>query len=212
MSTRSAPYARDSTSNRMETRRSVLKPGPSDVRAVWRLRMNNPAPMSATTDSDNCPTTSALRRVRRRAPLALPLSPGFSAGSRSMRADCHAGAVPNTRPVRSDRPSAQPSTRRSGLKSRLMPGIWPSGSARLSACDVQKVSTVAIPPPTSAIRPLSVSSCRATRHRPAPSDSRMASSRLRAFARVSSRLATLPHATSQTRIDPPSARSEISRT
>ena len=74
-------------------------------------RTNRPAPTSSASDSDTCSTTSARRvRLRRSAPTAresLSAWPGSTCTARI------AGRTPNSRPVSSDTPNANASSRAS---------------------------------------------------------------------------------------------------
>ena len=144
---RGALYPSRPGSRRIETSRSVAKPGLNASRALARLRTNRPPATSTTTEIDNCATTSAFRSVSRRAPWLLPLSPGLSDGTRSVRTACQAGASPKTRPVASDSASPQPSTRRSGVKSSVMGSCTLAGIAAPSRRAVQNVSATASLPP-----------------------------------------------------------------
>ena len=113
-----------------------------------------------------------------------------------------AGRIPNSRPVTTAAPS---------VKSRTDTSM-PAGLTSAIGWDLEDCSTrtphqaAARPaaPPARASRTLSVRSWRTTRHRPAPSAARMASSRRRPPARISSRLATFAHATSSTSATAPS--------
>ena len=165
------------------------------------LRTSNPAPTSSTRASVTSPTTSAF--CRRRLP---PIAPGASS-----RSDCsmpgaearHAGRIPNTTPVRtaSPRPNA-----RTGPSSPISVA---RGSARgqtaSRALSPDADSTTPTAPAASASSVLSVSSWRTSRPRPAPRARRTASSRRRAVARASRRLAALAQAISSTRATAPAS-------
>ena len=190
---RGALYPSVPGSRRIDSIRSASKPGLKASRAFSRLRTNRPPATSTTTESDSCTTTSALRSVNRRAPWLLPLSPGLSEGMRLVRTACQAGAHPKARPVANDSASAQPSSRRSGVKFRVI-GSWTfSGIVAARTAAVQNVSSTATVPAVSASSVLSVSSWRTTRQRPAPIARRMAISRRLTVALARNRLATLPH-------------------
>ena len=103
---------------------------------------------------------------------------------------CQAGARPKSRPTKSAAP-AQKATRRRSKVSVTAGGSSPSGISDGATCRIAAPSARPSAPPTIDSTRLSVSSCRIRRGRSAPSADRSASSRLRAVARASSRLATL---------------------
>ena len=78
---------------------------------------------------------------------------------------------------------------------RGRPAVLIDSSARMPSTPSASPMT----PPITDSSTLSVSSCRMMRPRPAPIAARSATSRLRAVARTSSRLATLAHAISRTK-------------
>ena len=131
---------------------------------------------------------------------------------RLVRTACQAGAHPKARPVANDSASAQPSSRRSGVKFSVIGSCTFAGIAAPSSSAVQNVSRTASVPAVSASSVLSVSSWRTTRQRPAPMARRMAISRRLTVALARNRLATLPQAMSQTSPDAQSASVAIRRT
>ena len=206
---RGALYPSRPGSRRIESNRSVAKPGLNASRALARLRTNRPPATSTTTEIDSCATTSALRSVSRRAPWLLPLSPGLSDGTRSVRTACQAGASPKTRPVASDSASPQPSTRRSGVKSSVM-GSWTlagiAAPEQIGRPECQRDGQRSRDEPQRRAFGQQL-----PHHSPASRTQgrRIAISRRRAVALARNRLATLPHAMSQTSPDAHSASVEI---
>ena len=122
--------------------------------------------------------------------------PAFRARVRSPRDHARAGAVPESRPAAADRPAVNASTtpsRATSARRGMLLGIR-AGAARTIAAATAQPTT----PPATLRSTLSVSNCRTTRPRPAPSAPRMASSRRRAMPRARSRPATLAQASSST--------------
>ena len=182
------------------TRLSARNPGSTSFR-LYKLRANNPAPTSSTSDSATCPATSVIRS------RACPtLADTFDAWSFSaseipmpcdVRVDCSAGARPNKIPVASDSPSVNNSTRKSGVLESASFVPEPGRNFR-STRPLQYAIANPAAPPASASVVLSTSNCRITLARPAPSASRTAISFCRAAARASNRFATFAHAISIT--------------
>src|SRR5581483_9146601 len=101
------------------------------------------------------------------------------------------------------REAEQPSTRASSRTSSSR-GRSPGPSASSASTPHAASNTPQTPPATASSR-LSVSNCRMTRQRPAPSATRTAISRRRTAPRASSRPATLTHATASTQPTAPSS-------
>ena len=158
--------------------------------------MNNPAPTSNSNESATCATISPLLK-RDTTPVVRRLC--LSEVDKSRLVARHAGAKPNSTPVSSETASVNTSTRQFRLSSTSL-GKMPvflsvnATSARLP----QKAKSTPTAPPNAASNTLSVSSCRTSRHRPAPTASRTLISAPRKAARASSRFATLAHAISST--------------
>ena len=104
----------------------------------------------------------------------------------------NAGSSPHATPVSSDIAVANASTRQSIPVSSVTSVVCPltNNPSRRSRPQTARPRP-RMPPPTPRSR-LSTSSCRMSLARPAPSDRRTATSRSRAVARATSRLATLP--------------------
>ena len=184
-----------------------LIPGFTLHRAA-RLRIINPAPASRTRASAISTATKTLC-VRCREPLD-PRPPSFNVSPRLERASLSAGASPKKIPTSSATPRVKSRTCRS------TPISFTRGSAagREFKTDLvpQYASSSPAPALASESTTLSVSSCRTTRTRPAPSAARIVNSRVRPVARASSRLATLAHAISRTKPTAPSSTSRNGRT
>ena len=124
----------------------------------------------------------------------------FSVRLRSARELWSAGIRPKTIPVTTETAAVKASTRQSTPTSapcspmRGSPAVLMVSSARIP----RMPSTSPIAPPTTESATLSVSNWRMIRPRPAPIAARMATSRLRAVARTSSRFATLAQAIRRT--------------
>ena len=116
-----------------------------------------------------------------------------------VRTSCSAGTSPVASPAMSVATAATPNTRRSSPTS-CWRGRLPGGSSDSSQLIPQIASSRPTTAPTTARRTLSVSSCRMTCARPAPSAVRTAISRCRPDARASSAFATLAQAMSSTKV------------
>ncbi len=161
--------------------------------------------------------TSRFRPVNSLAPPTLDgfTPPLFRLPATPVLEFCSAGARPNTTPVssataavnrsafRSSRIDVRPSTVRPPMR---RPNAVPlAGLITLSA----RTPTNAIPSPAAALAAdsstLSVSSCRTSRARLAPTARRMAISRLRTVPRANSRLAMFTHAINSTKLTAPNS-------
>ena len=162
----------------------------SSVVALRRFTRNSAAHTSSTIDSAICATTSPLLVRERDSPAgASPLSAGMSAG----RVDCSAGAIPNSMPVTTVTPNANPSTIGLSLRSGLK--LTPIGSEIELVMLMAHIATSSpATPDTIEKARLSTSNCRTSALRFAPSASRMAISRARSRARARNRLATFTQA------------------
>src|ERR1700735_4697569 len=154
-----------------------LNPG-STVCAARKLRMKSPEQTSSSNDSAICATTSALES---RAFLTLPvLAPesSFSTaiGERSLAR--MAGSTPNITPASSEIKNVTNSTVPfAEIFSTI--GMPDGGMNRENDPAVQAVISIASPPASTASSVLSTKNCRTTRQRVAPTESRIAISRLR---------------------------------
>ena len=161
--------------------------------AYCKLRMNSPAPTSATSESAIWATTNAFRtRPLRRPPPIVPAS-SLSVETSSGFDACNAGARPNTTPVIRETASVKTNTRQSIVR-LSQTGRPRSGTNETSVPAVHNAKSRPHAPPSSASIKLSVNNCRTKRRRLAPSASRIPISRRRAVARPSRRLATLAQA------------------
>ena len=171
----------------------------SRVTNATKLRSSSPAPVRRTRASAICTTASPAcpRFVRRRPrPPPAPPCPALRVRAASTRDQARAGAAPNSRPAATDRPAANASTTPSRATS-ARPGTF-RGTRDGAARTIPAATATPAAPPAAPRSTLSVSSCRATRPRPAPSAPRMASSRRRAMPRARSRPVTLAQAISST--------------
>ena len=186
-----APTCRASSA----TRRTP--PASNPVSTCWRfcsVRRNRPAPASSNSASAICPLTrTGSQRDRRR--VARTPVPSVDSGPAAVA--CSAGTTANRTAVASATSVVNARTRGLGATSmsmgRLLVDIRVT-RARLAA-DARPTASVAA---ASASTSPSISSCRTTRPRLAPSASRSAISCRRAVARASRRLATLAHVISST--------------
>src|SRR6266576_281390 len=167
------------------------------ARSRHRLLINNPAPTTRTTARAISLITSAARRRCRPCPVPAPALPSFKESVRSARAARRAGKSPVAMVVMIVTPSANASTQPSTCTVSSRGST--DGAARLSNAMAAYAPATPSPPPRDASTTLSVSSCLTTRPRPAPKADRMASSRPRAPARASVRLATLTQPIIRTR-------------
>ena len=148
------------------------------------------------TDNATSVTISAERSREPVLETVALLSPCFNASERSSREVCSAGTSPKSTVDTSESPSANRrtvmSTRTSSMRGRF------AGDNATSPCTSMEASRRPASPATPASTQLSVSSCRTTRARPAPSAARSAISRVRPADRASRRFAILAHAMSHT--------------
>ena len=152
----------------------------------------------------------ASRAGRRGAPVVVRLSDAIAACCRRDAVACHAGARPNSSPTTSAA-AAQNATTRASNDSVTPGGSRSGGIAEAAAFRMTApAATPRTPPMSDSIR-LSVSSWRTTRRRSAPSADRIASSRVRAVARASSRLATFAQQISSTKPTTPRKSSDVWR-
>ena len=142
-----------------------------------------------------CAATSVFPiSAPRRPPSATALRPcDFSESASATRVPRSAGPTPARSPVRAVTPTAKLSTRQSKLVS-ISIAVLPRANIESSRSRPHAAASRPRLPPTIAISIVSATSWRITRLLPAPIDKRIAISRSRAFARLISRLATLPHA------------------
>ena len=107
--------------------------------------------------------------------------------------------------------AAQNATTRASKVTVTDAGRTPAGITAGAAARIAAPTAAPSTPPTAASTRLSVSNWRTTRPRPAPSAERIASSRDRAVARASSRLATLAQQMSSTKPTTPRNSIEVTR-
>jgi hypothetical protein len=140
---------------------------------------------------------TSARRSRWR-PLAAERPPSLSVSARFSREACQAGAQPKSMPARLVAAIVNSST---GTLSRTSAsdGSVKGGMVAWITSSSPRARATPRAPPTSASTTLSVSSCRTSRLRPAPSAERTTSSRWRAEPRASCRFATLAQAISSTK-------------
>ena len=135
--------------------------------------------------------------------MLVPASPCCSADVRSCFTDRMVGRMPSKRPVPTDTASVKSNTRTSILASTAI--SIGRGGVRASSPRVAALATASPHnPPMSEMSRLSVSSCRTSRVRLAPTDARIANSLRRARERASSRLAMFAQAISRTSATTPS--------
>ena len=189
-------------------RRSLLNPM-STCASASRLRPSSAAPITSATASAISVTTNAFRAQPPRAPSAEPLPPWRSPSARSTRETCHAGARPKTRLAANEIASANNNVAGSTVTS--VSRGRSAGASATSALTPQRAMITPPVPASSASTTLSVSICRIRRRRPAPTAARTTSSRPRAAARASSRLATLAQAISNTNATAASSTNNVCR-
>ena len=159
------------------------------------VRSSSPAPNSSSTAVVTSPPTSRLRSFP--PPVTVRLSEARLTGDEKVVA-CHAGATPNRSPTASAASAQNATTRRSNC-SVTVPGSRPSGISAGAAWRIAQPTPIPSVPPIADSTTLSVTSWRTILRRPAPSAARTASSRVRAVARASRRLATLAQQMSSTK-------------
>ena len=136
--------------------------------------------------------------------------PSLSAPCRSGRDSAIAGASPKAMPVPMATAAVNSNTRQSSPTSATRGNDAGLSASRASM--PQPANSTPSPPPMRERTRLSVSSCRTSRQRLAPSAVRMAISFWRAAARASSRLATLAQVMIRTKPTAPSSTSSGNRT
>ena len=148
---------------------------PGSMRSTdTKLPMKSDAPTTSTTASASSTTTNRFLSRRLPAPV-LPRPPLLSAVVRSTRELCRAGMMPKRMPVTSDSRAAAASTRRlsaiaatRGTSSEIADRrIWMPHEAATTASAVPAIERTR----------LSISSCRTSRQRLAPSVARIPTSR-----------------------------------
>ncbi len=180
----------------MSKRLWVSKPG-SIFCACCRLRTNKPVPTSAIRASATSHTTSPLRSRTVPDPPASERAPERSALFTSAAEARKAGASPKSTPVKTASTAVKPKTRAS--QSSCTASCRRNGG-RNDHSNERPQYAIAKPAaaPSTASSTDSVSSCRTSRERVAPSAARILISRERALARASSRFARLTQAMSST--------------
>ncbi len=161
-----------------------------------RLRTNNPATTSSTTESATCPTISDRASAPRVVEEELP-RPSLRAGVNSSPAARNAGSMPNRSAVTTAAPSVKPSTGMSGVRfngTGLGPGVAMLSSTALAF----HASATPVAAPRKASNSDSVRSCNTIRRRDAPSAMRIATSRVRATPRARSMFAIFAQAIKST--------------
>ena len=164
-----------------------------------RLRKSNPALTSNTRAIATSETTS-VRRVNWCPPGVRP-ELCCAPMCKSLRKACSAGINPTTRPMSAVMTSAKANTvpsRRIAF-TRGSSGGLSATSARIPTC----ATTIPKTPPSMASSRLSVSNCRTSRARGAPSAARIENSPSRCAPRASRRFVTFTQAIKRTRITAP---------
>ncbi len=156
-----------------------------------KVRTSSPAPVIRSSDNATCATTRPFPNTFRWRPPNLA-DPVLRAKPGSTPVEPSAGASPRRMPVEIDNAAVKAATRKSSLRSS------PIENSRGSSELPHTASSIPTEPPSNPSSVLSVSSCRSTRTRDAPIDSRMAISFRRAVARDSRRLARLAQTMSST--------------
>ena len=167
-----------------------------------RLCRSRPAPISRMVAKAISAAASILRRRARISP-ADPRPPCLRASPRFAPRARQAGASPKRSPVSSVK--AQANRRTSESTCTAETGSRLGGSAALMARTAAKAPRMPQAPPAAASTPLSTSSWRTSRPRPAPRAARTASSVRRATERASRRLAMLAQAIRSTKTTAPSS-------
>ena len=145
---------------------------------------------AATCEAVNSP------RMRRRAGVSVVCAPASFSATATSRRPVRAGALPNTIPVSSDRPSVKASTQPSIPTSVVR--VVKSAAKATSRSRLSQATSSPKAPAARASRLASVTNCRSRRARPAPRADRRASSRSRRLIRASVRFATFAHAINST--------------
>ncbi len=184
---------------------SGLNPGSTAIQRRKLFSMT-PEPISSTIARATSVTTSAERRPP---PWCEVLTPSLSMPCTPGRVACSAGAKPKSRPSRRVIPPVKASTAPSMPMASILGRLI--GLEATSALIARYAMPSPAAPPTAESNTLSVSSCRASRQRPAPIAVRIAISRCRAVARASSRLARLAQAISSTKPTAPMSTSSAGR-
>ena len=160
------------------------------------VRRNSPAATTRTSDTAIWATTSVLRTAKRRSP-AIPRPASLSASPGVTLFSPITGATPAVIAERHARAAVNASTRQSSARSSDTVLCHVLNCCTRSALLHFANTSPNAAPVTATIR-LSMKSSRAIRQRELPSARRTLSSRRRASARASSRLAMFAHATSST--------------
>ena len=173
------------------------------------VRIIRPEPTSSTNASATSATTAPSRSQRPAPPpTRRPLE--RSTSITSGRDAFHAGSTPKISAAANDasavKASTVPSSDTAVARGR------PSGDSWISASMPNCASSSPKPPPIAASTRLSATSWRTMRQRLPPMAARTASSRSRAEARTSSRLATFAHAISSTNTTAPISATSCGRT
>ena len=205
----SAPYLACGSDRRMVTVRDESKPG-SCFRTRTKLRTSSPAPTSNTSASATSTTTNTARvRFPRAADPLLP--PSLRESVRLVPDAVSAGTTPKIKPQTTDAPNVNASTVASmPTSSRRWIGKRSATTARRNPRPHHASSSPPNPPASERTR-LSASNWRTSRPRPAPSAARTASSRWRAVARASRRLATFAQAMRSTKATAPASTKSAGR-
>ena len=203
----SLSYFADGSRNSAVSNRSGSKPS-GTCRMRSRLRVSRPAATSSTMQSASCTATKIVRASPRPGAAPSPVRV-WSASARPARAAQRAGSAPNRRPAPTVIATEKKST---GPSSSTGPSAGsPPGAAATSATMAQRARRIPHTPPMAASTRFSVSSCRTSRPRPAPSAARSDSSRRREVERASCRLAMLAQAMSRISATKPSRMSSVGR-
>ena len=172
----------------------------STVEIRRNVPSSSPAPMMSVSEIASWATTSAFPAVSRPWPSTIPRALALSAALGATRAARHAGASPNASPVNTAIATLNHSTVASSRRSRKIGR--PAGDRYVtSSLSPHRAITSPRAAPNVDSNKLSVTSCRITRPRAAPSATRIAISRRRTAARASNKFATFAQAIKSTTND-----------
>jgi hypothetical protein len=177
---------------------------PRSARNCRNVRSSSVAATSSTSESPICPTTMPWR-TRLRPPVGALRTPSQRAGSPR---DHAAGSTLNTTAAASVTPPANSNARTSRVSVSSRGRADRAG--RKLPTNAAATPMPAMPPTTASANPSPIS-VDAARPPLAPSAARIASSRRRASARVTSRLATFPPAITRTTTAAPNSSTSVSR-
>ena len=165
--------------------------------------MNSPASTSNSIENAICAVVSAPRKRTAARPPPDRAASTFMASAGLASLTRHAGARPNTTTVTSDAPAANSIAVE--LNAGASPVARPTGSSAVMSRTMSAATPKLARPPIAMSTNDSVSSCRTSQPRLAPSDARVAISPARAAPRASSRFAMFTQTISSTSTVTPSS-------